>query len=377
MYIRGVGRTRFGALNLSLPELMYDSVMEALSDSRLESRDIDAAIVSCFAPERFQSQLHINSMVSSLFQVNKLPVFRVEAACASGGVAVNQACHLARAFENVLVVGVEKMSSVASRDATSILGLALDKRYEQEEGMIFPAAYALIAQQHFLKFGSNPEDLALVSLKNHSNANKNELAHFYRKRVDLEDIRNSMPVSSPLRLFDCCPMSDGAASLVISARKTCDRDIRILGSSVRTDNLSLVDREDLTSFTAARLAARDAYSQAGIRPKDISFAEVHDCFTIAELIAMEDLDLCERGGSAGLVRKGETSLDGSIPVNTDGGLKADGHPIGATGIAQIVESVKQLRGEAGRRQIDDPVYGLTHNIGGIGGTAVVHILGAG
>jgi acetyl-CoA C-acetyltransferase len=355
---------------------MYDSAMKALSDSQLESSDIDAAIISCFAPERFQSQLHINSMLSSLFPMNRLPVFRVEAACASGGVAVNQACHLARAFENVLVIGVEKMNSVASRDGMDILGLALDKRYEQEEGMIFPAAYALIAQQHFLKFSSNPEDLALVSLKNHSNANKNELAHFYHKRVDLETIRNSMPISSPLKLFDCCPMSDGAASLVISVRKTSDRDIRILGSSVKTDNLSLIDRGDLTSFTAARLAAREAYSQAGIKPEDISFAEVHDCFTIAEIIAMEDLDLCERGESPRLVRDGETSLDGSIPINTDGGLKADGHPIGATGIAQIVESVIQLRGEAGGRQIDDPAYGLTHNIGGIGGTAAVHILGA-
>jgi len=375
MYIRGIGRTRFGALNASLPELMYDSVMKALSDSGLESKDIDAAIVSCFAPEKFQSQLHINSMLSSLLPTNKMPVFRVEAACASGGVAVNLACHMARAFENVMVIGVEKMNSVASWDATDILAMALDKKYEQDEGMIFPAAYALIAQQHFFKYGSTSEDLALVSLKNHANANRNELAHFYRKKVDLETIRNSISVSSPLRLFDCCPMSDGAASAIVSAKKASDRDIKILGSSVRTDNLSLIDRKSLTSFTAAKLAARDVYNQAEVKPEDISFAEVHDCFTIAELVAIEDLDLCEPGDSVKLVRDGETSLDGSRPVNTDGGLKADGHPIGATGIAQIYETVMQLRGEADRRQIDGPTYGLTHNIGGIGGTAAVHLFG--
>lgn len=254
--------------------------------------------------------------------------------------------------------------------------MAGDKTIDKDNGLIFPAAYALIAQQYFKKYGVSHNTLELVSYINHKNANLNPLAQFYRKEVTRKMIKNSKIVASPLNLFDCSPLSDGAAALVISNKRQSERDVKILSSQISTDTISITERKDLTTFKATRLAAQKAYLESRLSPEKIDIFEVHDCFTISELIAMEDLGICGRGKACQLVENGDISRGGQFPINTDGGLKANGHPIGATGIAQIYEIVTQIRGEAGKRQVANVDYGLAQNIGGIGGTAGITILGA-
>lgn len=373
MYVTGVGRTKFGILNKTIPELAYEAMIKTLNDTNLSIKDIDAIYVANFASGPFQNQLHLNSVVSSLLPEMRIPIIGIETACASGGAALYLALISLSKFENVMVLGIEKMTGVDNMESTKNVSMAGDRLLEQDAGLIFPASYALCAQQHMLDYKTTTDDLALVSFKNHQNANLNELAHFYYKETDMNQIKNSAVVCSPLRLFDCCPVSDGAAALIISRNKKTDRDIKIIASSLATDCISLVQRKIFTSFPAARKAAKEAYEQAGIKPSEIDIAEVHDCFTIAELIAMEDLFFCKVGESKDLIRNERTTLHGDLPINTDGGLKADGHPIGATGTAQVFEVVTQLRGEAGKRQVRGAEIGLTHNIGGVGGTATIHL----
>jgi acetyl-CoA C-acetyltransferase len=372
MFIVGVGRTKFGVLGSGLTDLAYDAMFCAVEDWGGEIGDIDAIFVSNFLSGPNQSQLHVNSLISSLLPGLNIPIIRVETACAAGGSALYTALLSGERFKNVMVLGVEKMTGPENMKSTDNISMAGDNTLDQAEGLIFPAGYALCAQQHMLRYGTTTDDLDLVSLKNHRNANVNEYAHFYYKKVELEEIKNSQVIASPLRLFDCSPVSDGAAAVIVSSEEG-SKGVRVAASSLVTEYISLAQRRDLTSFPAAKLAARKAYDDASIKPDDVDVAEVHDCFTIAELIAMEDLDFCEPGKSKDLLRAGETELGGRVPINTDGGLKADGHPIGASGIAQVYEIVKQLRGEAGKRQVKDACVGLTHNIGGYGGTAVVHI----
>lgn len=374
MYIIGIGRTKFGNLDKTLPQLMYEAMYKAIDDSELEITDIDAIIIANFLAGPSQSQLHLNSLTQSLLPGIDIPIFRVEAACASGGLAIYQALLMPTKFENILVVGVEKLTNQSTKKSTKNLGMAGDLLRDQREGLIFPAQYAVIADQYMRKYNATLDDLALVSLKNHENATLNPLAHFYHKKVDIDMINSSPVVCSPLRLFDCCPISDGAAAIVLSRKKKNDRAIRIIGSAIATDVLSLSQRKSFTSFNATITAAKNAYEMAKISPRDVNIAEVHDCFTIAEIIAMEDLGFCKKGEATNLIKKGETTLSGKLPINTDGGLIGDGHPVGATGVAQICEIVEQLKGTAGKRQIDKVKIGLAHNVGGAGGTAVVHIL---
>jgi len=374
MYITGIGRTKFGVFDTSLPELIYEAMYKALNDSPIGITDVDAVIFANFLAGPNQGQLHLNSLIASLLPRTNLPIIRVEAACASGGIAVNQAFSMPKKFENILIVGAEKLNDHTTKTIARNLAMAGDALRDQKEGLIFPAQYAILADQYLRKYDASHDDLMLVSLKNHRNATLNPLAHFYHKDVDLEAINSSPMVCSPLNLFDCCPISDGAAAIVVSMIKKGDRDVKIIGSTVKTDAISLSQRTDLTTFKAAILAAKDAYKTANVGPKDIDIAEVHDCFTIAEIIAMEDLGFCNKGEGVKLIRDDETSLSGRLPINTDGGLIGDGHPVGASGIAQICEIVEQLRGGAGQRQVPDAKIGLAHNIGGAGGTAVVHIL---
>lgn len=374
LFITGIGRTKFGIIrNKSLPELAYEAIYEAIYDSEISINEIDAVFVSNFIGGQTEKQLHLNSVISSLLPDCNMPIIRIETACASGGSSLYQALISLNKFNNVLVVGVEKMTGFPNKQIIQDIAMA-GHRLDQQQGLIFPAAYALIAQQHMIKYGTLHEDLELISYKNHLNANLNPLAHFHYKHVDLETIANSPIVASPLNLFDCSPVSDGAAAVVLSNEKKSDRDVKIIASAMATDHISLTQRRDLTSFVATKIAARDAFAHAKLEPKNIDIFEVHDCFTISELIAMEDIGICKASEGKYLIREGRTHLDGDFPVNTDGGLKANGHPIGATGIAQIYEIVSQLRGEAGKRQIADAEVGLAQNIGGIGGTAVIHIM---
>ena len=375
MYISGIGRTKFGILQKSLPELLYEAMLKAINDSSLKIQDIDAIVAANYLGDSAQNQLHLGSLISALLPGTNLPSFRVEAACASGGIALYNAQFLIKKFDNILIIGGEKLNDNPQKYITKKVALAGEHIRDQQEGMIFPAQYAIIASEYFKKYFASSEDLARISLKNYGNAKLNPFAHFNYKDLTLDTITSSLPVCSPLRLFDCCPISDGAAALVLSKNKISNRDVKIIGSSVTSDAISLSQRKEFTAFKATRLAAKIAYKKAKISPKDVDIAEVHDCFTIAELIAMEDLGFCRAGEGIHLIKEEMTSLSGRIPINSDGGLLADGHPIGATGIAQVCEIIKQLRGEAEKgRQIANPRIGLAHNVGGAGGTAVVHIL---
>jgi len=268
-------------------------------------------------------------------------------------------------------VGVDKLSSAPTKYVTDDLMMASERIYEQTEGLSFPAQNALIAQQYMMKYKVSQKDLALVSLKNHENAFLNPKAKFYKKKVTMDMIKNSPMVASPLRLFDCSISVDGAAAVIISKEKS---DIKIVGSSLYADRLSAFESEDMTSWESTRLATKSAYSQAGITARDIDFVELHDAFTSVELIAYEDLGFAGKGKGKDLIKKGKTKINGDLPINTSGGLKAKGHPVSATGISQIYEIVKQMRRQAGERQLDKTNIGLAHNVGGVGSTATVNIL---
>jgi acetyl-CoA C-acetyltransferase len=375
-YVVGIGKTRFGPTAKPLFQLAQDAALDALDDAGLTPEDIDAIVVANFLGGPNEGQLHLNSVVAGLFPGLRLPSWRTEAACASGGVALHQAVLALSRYERVLVLGVERLTGVVGTQLARNIGMAGDAILDVAEGLSFPASYALVAQAHMERYGTTTRDLELVSLKNHANANMNPKAHFYLKKVSQQDIDGGPTVASPLRLFDCCPVSDGAAAVIVSRRRTGPRDVEIMGSAVISDTISLAQREVLTSFPATKEAAFKAYEEAGVTPADIDLAEVHDCFTIAEIVAMEDLGLCGPGEATGLLRAGDSTIGGRIPVNASGGLKAGGHAIGATGVGQVYEVVAQVRGEAGPRQVQGARVGVAHNVGGVGGTSSVHVLGA-
>ena len=374
-YVVGVGKTRFGPTSKSLPQLAQEAALEALGDAGLEPEQIDAFVVGNFLGGPNQKQLHLNSVVAGIFPGLNRPSWRTEAACASGGTAIHQAVLALSRYRTVLVIGIERMSDVVGTELTRNIGMAGDVILDQAAGLNFPANYALVAQAHMAEYGTTTRDLELVSLKNHANANLNPKAHFYLKKVAQSDIDAGATVAAPLRLFDCCPVSDGAAAAIVSIEPVGERSVTVLGSAVSSDVISLAQRATRTSFAAARDAAARAYAEACVSAKDVDLAEVHDCFTIAEVVAMEDLGLAAPGEATALVRAGETAIGGRIPVNPSGGLKAGGHAIGATGVGQIYEVVTQLRGEAGARQVAGARVGVAHNVGGVGGTCSVHVLG--
>ena len=373
MHIKGVGMTKFSIEENNSTQLIYESAMEALDDSELSMNDVDAVVVSNNdILSNGERQRHSASVLSSLFQ-KKMPIIAVPAGCAGGGTALWAAVKLQKSknYNNILVIGFEKMVSNLSKRVTDEMLMGTERIYEQTEGMNFPAENALVAQQYMMQHGATSDDMALVALKNHQNAYKNPKARFYRKKVSIDEIKNSPIVASPLRLFDCSIPANGAASLVLSNDKT---DVEIVASTQESDYLAPFERDDLTSWYASRKAAEEAYSQARITPKEINIAELHDAFTSVELISYEDLGFCRTGEGKELIRKGYTNFDGKLPVNVSGGLKAKGHPISATGISQVYELVKQMRNQAGERQVDNVKYGLAQNIGGAGSTVTVHIL---
>ncbi len=373
MFIKGVDMTKFGIQEDASSHLVYEVALGALNDSDMSMNDVDVIVISNNdILSNGERQRHSASMVSSLFQ-KKMPIIAVPAGCAGGGTALWTAVKLQKSgnYNNILVIGFEKMVSNISKRITDEMLMGTERIYEQAEGMNFPAENALVAQQYMLMHDATPDDLALVAYKNHQNAFLNPKARFYQKKVSLEEIKKSPVVASPLRLFDCSIPANGASALVLSKDKT---DIKIVGSAEESDYLAPFEREDMTSWDASKKAADEAYEQAGIKPDDIDVAELHDAFTSVELISYEDIGFCKKGEGKELIRKGITNLDGKLPVNTSGGLKAKGHPISATGISQIYELVKQIRGECGERQVSNVTYALAQNIGGAGSTVTVHIL---
>jgi acetyl-CoA C-acetyltransferase len=375
----GVGMTRFGELwNSSLRSLTIEAGIKALSDAGVSGERVDALYTGCMSGDMFVKQGHIASLIADYGGLLPVPSTRVESACASGGLALRQGLMaIASGFANIVVVGgVEKMTDAMGSQTTGYLASAADQEWESFNGATFPSLYALMARRHMYEYGTTEEQLSLVAVKNHHNGSLNPNAHF-QFEVSLERVMNSTLVADPLRLFHCSPVSDGAACVVLAseekAKEISDDPIWIIGSGQASGAIGIYDRDDICTIDATVNAGKSAYKMAGITPKDIDFAEVHDCFTIAEIMDIEDLGFFKKGEGRKAVEEGITSLDGELPINSSGGLKAKGHPVGATGVAQVVEAVTQLRGKAGKRQIKDAEIGLTQNIGGSGGTAVVHI----
>lgn len=371
--------SRFGIrTDASLRELSFEAVRACLSDAGVRRDDVDSMVVG-IASDALSCSLQPSAQVVDYVGFHPKPSFRAEAACASGGVAVRAGwMTIASGLADlVLVVGAEKMTEAATPDVTEILARAGDSLWEHPFGMTFPGYYALLARAHMAKYGTTEQQMAAVAVKNHRYGALNPYAHM-RKEITLDQALASAVVAEPLKLFDCCLVSDGAAAVLLAsearAKELRPDPIWLAGIGLGTGTAALAQRRDLTSLEATVYAAEQAYRMAGVQPKDVGVAVVHDCFTIAEIVAYEDLGFCPRGEGGPLIEDRETYVGGRIPVNVDGGLKAKGHPVGATGVAMAVEIVKQLRGEADEgRQVLDAEVGLAHNVGGSGQHAVVHI----
>lgn len=382
--ILGTGLTKFGELwNKGLLDLALEASLEAIHDSRLQINDIDAVFVANMIHGKLTGQDHLGALVASSLGI-KGASFRIEGACASGGLAVHLGIQSLLAgtyqqavtgkntgYKNVLVVGAEKMTDASTSEiSTALMGAGSED--ERRAGLTFPALYALMAKAHMQKYGTTRNHMASVSVKNHYHASMNEKAQFPFE-VSMEKVLESPVISSPFTLFDVSPITDGAAAVVLSAEDD-GKGVYITGSAVATDTVDLAGRISLLEIAATKIASQKALKQAGVEIKDIKLAEVHDCFTIAEILAMEDLGFCQKGEGGEFVGTGATKLGGKIPVNTSGGLKACGHPVAATGIKQIIEVTHQLQKRAGKRQVNGANVGLTHNVGGSGATVVVHVL---
>jgi acetyl-CoA C-acetyltransferase len=376
--IIGVSQTKFGELwEKSFRDLIAEAGIKAADDANIEGGDLEAMYVGNMSAGLFVQQEHIASLIADHSGLTPIPCARVEAACASGGLALrNGIMAVASGYHDVVIsAGVEKMTDVV--DPTPAIATASDQEWEAQQGVTFPSLYAMMARRHMYEYGTTREQLAMVSVINHKNGAKNPLAQFPME-ISVDAVLNSSKVADPLRLLDCSPVSDGAAAVILcpaeEAKKYTDTPIYIKASTQASGTIALHDRKDLTTIDATVHAARKAYQMAGLEPKNIDAVEVHDCFSINGLLAIEDLGFVEKGKGGIAIEEGMTELDGKIPVNPSGGLKARGHPLGATGIAQAAEIVWQLRGEAGKRQVEGAEIGMTHNIGGTGGTAAIHIM---
>lgn len=371
VFIQGVYQTQFGELwDWSFKDLLLEAARGALADGGVETSEIQAVFVGSMLAERIVQQGHLGALLSGELGLC-CPAIRVEAACASGGLAVRNGYLdvLFGLYETVLVVGVEKMTDGCLAEITSgLMGAASEE--EGVNGLTFPSIYALMTRAYQERYGLTEKELAAVAVKNHYHGRFNPKAH-YQREVTFEEVMASSLICPPLRLLNCSPISDGAAAVVLSKKKS---RVAILGSGVATDSLSLARRKKFYRLEATRRAAQDALAMAGVSREKIDLAEVHDCFTIAEIMALEDLGFYSPGEGKRAALKRQTYFDSCLPVNTSGGLKACGHPVGATGVKQVVEVVLQLQGRAGERQVKDAKVGLTHNVGGSGGTAVVHVL---
>lgn len=381
--IIGVGCTEFGELwEKSFRELFVEAGVSAIEDANIQGGKIDALYVGNMSGGRFIEQEHLGALIADYAGLASLhiPSTRVEAACASGGLALRQGIiAVASGYHDIVIAGgAEKMTDVDVETTTHALLAAADREWEGVMGATFPGLYAMIARLHMHEFGTTEEQLAAVAVKNHHNGSMNPKAQF-QNEISIDAVLNSIMVADPLHVFDCSPITDGAAAVVLApadvAKKYTDTPIYVKASSQASGTLSLHDRADITTLDATVAAGRRAYEMAGLTPKDIDFAEVHDCFTIAEICALEDLGFVKKGEGGKATESGLTVIEGKIPINPSGGLKACGHPVGATGVKQAVEIVLQLRGEAGKREIAGAEIGLAHNVGGSGGTAVVHIFG--
>ncbi len=378
--IVGVGLSRWGEVwDASLRTLWTEAALAALDDAGLDR--VDSITVGSMAPGLFVGQEHLGALLADELGMAGVPATRVESACASGGVALKAGfAEVASGLADVvLVTGVEKMTDVSGDDCTAALAAAADAELEVFYGATFPGLYALMARAHMARWGTTREQLAMVAVKNHRHGALNPHAQ-YRQEITVKDVIDSAKVAEPLNILDCSPITDGAAAVVLAeigvARRLARGRplVRIAGVGHATDRIALQSRADMTTLPATTLAAQRAFQMAGKSPKDVQVAEVHDCFTIAEIIVLEALGFCKPGEGGSQAASGRTALGGELPVNPSGGLKSKGHPVGASGVAQAVEITTQLRGAAGKRQVQGARVGLTQNMGGTGASTVVHIL---
>jgi acetyl-CoA C-acetyltransferase len=376
--ILGAYATKFGELwNVSPRTLAKEAMENALKASGLKAAQIDALFVGNMLSGILGNQANLGSLLVEELGA-QVPAFRMEGACASGGLALHNAINSLKAgqYKTVLVLGIEKMTDHSPEEITSAL-MAAGSDEERMAGATFPGVYALMAQAYMQKYKVTEEELASVSVKNHYHGTLNPKAQF-QFPVTIDQVMKSSKIADPLKLLDCSPISDGAAAVVITSESTIGKikkPIHIVASEVATDTLSLHNRKSFTSLSAVVEASTKAYKKAGIKASDINVAEIHDCFSISEAIATEDLGFSKRGEGARDIAKGKRTLfKGDIICNSSGGLKSCGHPVGATGIKQIVEITEQLRGIAGKRQVKGAKIGLAHNVGGSGTVAVIHIL---
>jgi len=378
----GIGKTAFGAFpDRDLWSLAVEAIQHALSDADLAAPAVEAFYLGNFAGPSFVGQNHLAPYIGTTAGFEGIPCTRFEDACASSGSAFFHAwlSVAADVYDVVVVAGVEKMTSQTTPRVTEILAGAGDMAGEGKAGATFPALFAMIAQRHMYQYGTTREQLAAVAVKNHANGAKNPQAHM-RKVISLEQALAGKPVAEPLTVYDCSLISDGAAAVVLvpvhKAHRYTSRFARVLAVAQTSDHVALDSKADITLFPAVKSAGEKAYKMAGIGPREIELAELHDCFTIAEIIASEDLGFVEKGKGGPYAAAGCSAINGPLPINTSGGLKSKGHPVGATGVGQICDVVMQLRGDAGERQVARHRVGLTQNLGGSGATCVVSILGA-
>ena len=376
--IVGCGLTKFGEhWNKSLRQLSTEAGALALKDAKIDGTRIQALYIGNMGAGRFIGQEHLGALAADQSGLIPIPATRTEAACASGSLAFRNAYHAIKsgAFDIVVAAGAEKMTDLKGTDAISTLMGAGDQEWESSVGLTFAGLYALMARAYMERYGLTRDELSLIPVKNHKHGLNNPYAQF-NMEITVDDVRKSTMIADPLRLLDCSPITDGAAAVVMVSEKLArefEKPVWVLGSGQASGSLALHDRKDICDISATRHAANMAYREAGISTSDVDVAEVHDCFSIAELIAYEGLGFAEKGKAKELLLNKDVFYGGRIPVNTDGGLKL-GHPVGATGVKQLIEITKQLRGEA-NNQVKDARIGLVHNVGGSGATTIVHVLG--
>lgn len=378
----GIGKTAFGAFpDRNLRSLAVEAIANALADGNVAKNEVEAFYLGNFAGPSFVGQNHLAPYVAGAAGLAGITCTRFENACASSGSAFFHGWQAVAAglYDAVVVAGVEKMTTQPTSVVSEILAGAGDMSGEGMAGATFPALFAMIARRHMHQYGTTRAQMAAVAVKNHANGALNPLAHM-RKPITLEQALAGKPIAEPLTVYDCSLISDGAAAVVLvpsyRAHRHTTRCAKVLAVAQTSDFVPLADKKDITEFPAVRTAGLQAYEAAGCGPEEIDFAELHDCFTIAEIIASEDLGFVEKGQGGSFAEARCSALTGTLPINTSGGLKAKGHPVGATGVGQICDVVMQLRGDAGDRQVKKHKIGLAQNLGGSGGTCVVSILGA-
>lgn len=375
--VLGAGSTKYGKLEDSIPDITVQASADAIENAGIEPKEIKAGYISNVFGVA-DRQVHLGPVVMSNLGIPERPSLSIESACGSGSVSFREAfANVAAGFyDAVLVTGVEKVTHTGTEWTTTYFSYCSDFFYEGQAGASFPGLFASMARAYLNEFKATEEDFAAVAVKNHENGLLNPKAHL-RKRITIDDVMSSPVVASPLKLYDCCPFSDGASSVILCNRRFAREHggdyVRVTGSGRGGSPAALQGRDHMTTIPSTKIAAGEAYRMAGITAADVDFAEVHDCFTIAEVVDTEDLGFFEKGEGYRAAGEGRTARNGDIPINPSGGLKSKGHPIGATGVGQVVEVFEQLTGAAGQRTLDGVATGLTHNFGATGASCAVHI----